>query len=482
MKKTKELTTALVPEAEQPYPIPKNWVWTRLAAGFEEVKEKTIPTGESDLSFIGLEHLQSGGGITGTGASKNVKSTKTMFKAGDVLYGKLRPYLNKHALVNFGGIASTDILIFRPKGVLDSRLLDNYLGLSHVVAYAQSKSKGINLPRVSPQVINNLPVPLPPLPEQQRIAEKLESLLGKIKQAKVLLDEIPGILQNFRLSVLAAACSGRLTEDWRAENPDINATKKISKENESGSVPNDTQLFQIPNNWAWKKVGDICTVITGKTPPTADPKYTESNDLPFITPAAFNMGDRLSYSERYVSDAAVKVAPLIPAKSVLLTSIGATLGKVAFLEVPAVVNQQINALIPRVIEAVYIFRWTCSQSFQEMMWAKSSATTLPIINKSRCEQLPIPVPPLPEQQEIVRRVESLFSKADELEAQYRYAMELIESLLEIILSKAFRGKLVPQDPNDESAFGLLERITFEKEKHETEKVEGTKRKKHKQNV
>jgi len=131
---------------------------------------------------------------------------------------------------------------------------------------------------------------------------------------------------------------------------------------------------------------------------------------------------------------------------------------VVVYEVPAVVNQQINALIPRDIESVYIFRWTCSQSFQETMWAKSSATTLPIINKSRCEQLPVPLPPLPEQQEIVRRVESLFSKADDLEAQYKEAVELIDTLPEIILSKAFRGELMPQDPNDEPASVLLERI------------------------
>jgi type I restriction enzyme S subunit len=75
-----------------------------------------------------------------------------------------------------------------------------------------------------------------------------------------------------------------------------------------------------------------------------------------------------------------------------------------------------------------------------------------------------------EQDEIVRRVESLFNKANDLESQYKEAMELIETLPEIILSKAFRGELVPQDPSDEPAFGLLERITFEKEKHETEKV------------
>jgi type I restriction enzyme, S subunit len=142
-----KLTAALVPEAEQPYPIPENWVWTKLEAAFDEIKEKTVPTADSALSFIGLEHLQSGGGIVRVGDSKDVKSTKTVFHSDDVLYGKLRPYLNKHARVDFEGVASTDILVFRPKGVFASRLLDNYLGLSHVVAYAQSNSKGHICPR-----------------------------------------------------------------------------------------------------------------------------------------------------------------------------------------------------------------------------------------------------------------------------------------------------------------------------------------------
>ena len=80
-------------------------------------------------------------------------------------------------------------------------------------------------------------------------------------------------------------------------------------------------------------------------------------------------------------------------------------------------------------------------------------------------------PPMIEQDEIVRRVESLFSKADDLETRYREARELIETLPEIILSKAFRGKLVPQDPNDELASMILGRITAEKAKHKTERQE-----------
>ena len=104
-----------------------------------------------------------------------------------------------------------------------------------------------------------------------------------------------------------------------------------------------------------------------------------------------------------------------------------------------------------------------------------------IASVTELKKIYFPLPPLLEQQEIVRRVESLFGKADDLEAQYKEAMEQIEVLPEIILSKAFRGQLVPQDPNDEPAIKLLERIADEKTK-EIEKVESTERKKSKQNL
>ena len=232
----------MVPADEQPYPVPEKWVWTRLDRAFNEVKDKTIPTQETNLSFIGLEHLKSGGGIIGIGNSKDVKSTKTVFNTGDVLYGKLRPYLNKHALVNFSGVASTDILVFRSKGILDPRLLDNYLGLLHVVAYAQSNSKGINLPRVSPQVIKSLPVPLPPLPEQHEIVRRVESLFNKSDNLEAQYKEAMGLIETLPEIILSKAFRGELVPQDPGDEPasvlleNIVATRGISENNSTNKI------------------------------------------------------------------------------------------------------------------------------------------------------------------------------------------------------------------------------------------------------
>lgn len=381
------------------------------------------------------------GGIVGTGDSTGVKSTKTVFKAGDVLYGKLRPYLNKHALVNFAGIASTDILVFRPKGVLDKRLLDNYLGLSHVVAYAQSNSKGINLPRLSPQVIKNLPVPLPPLREQQRIAEKLESLLGNIKEAKALLDEIPEILQNFCQTVLAAACSGQLTEDW-PEHSDF-----LSK-------------------YLW----EIATWSSGGTPSRAHPEYY-GGSIPWIKTGELRENIIVDSEEKLTQLGLKKSsAKIFPIGTVLVAMYGATIGRVALLGIDAATNQACAAAIPIAEQVTSRYLFYLLQAEKTALVKKGQGGAQPNISQGLIKEHQILLPPLQEQQEIVRRVECLFSKADDIEMHYKEAMELIEILPEIILSKAFRGELLPQDPNDEPALELLKRIISLKELFEGTKA------------
>jgi type I restriction enzyme S subunit len=154
------ITESLVPEDEQPYDIPENWKWTKLGASFEVANEKWEPSKEDNKIYIGLEDMIKGGGISSTGTTENVKSTKTVFKSGYVLYGKLRPYLNKHSMVNFDGVCSTDILVLRGNELFASKLFDKFLSLPQVIEYASNNSQGINLPRVSPSTFLNMPLPL----------------------------------------------------------------------------------------------------------------------------------------------------------------------------------------------------------------------------------------------------------------------------------------------------------------------------------
>ena len=162
-KKKETLASPFVPAEEQPYPIPENWCWTRLKALVETSKEKTDIFLDNNMRYVGLEHIEKDGGIIGYSSATEVKSLKAVFHVGQILYGKLRPYLNKHDVAGFDGVCSTDILVFNARNCAKNRYVNYFLDQRNFIEYAVSNSKGINLPRVSESVILEVVCPLPPL-------------------------------------------------------------------------------------------------------------------------------------------------------------------------------------------------------------------------------------------------------------------------------------------------------------------------------
>ena len=217
----------LIPKEEQPYEVPENWVWVKLNSIFEQGKEQVQPTGTEN--YIGLEHLLKGGGIAEVGNTEGLKSKKVVFIKGDVLYGKLRPYLNKHAYVDFEGVASTDIIVFRSNCLVLNKLLDMFLGLPYVVQYAIENSNGINLPRVSPKIMEKLPFPLPPLNEQKRIADKVDNLLSNLENEQELVLEVEEKLNLLKQSILNKAFRGELGTNDPNDEHAIELLKEVLK-------------------------------------------------------------------------------------------------------------------------------------------------------------------------------------------------------------------------------------------------------------
>jgi type I restriction enzyme, S subunit len=217
----------LIPEEEQPYEVPKNWVWVKTGAIFEQIKEQVLPVGNE--TYVGLEHLIKGGGISHTELAKDIKSKKVVFKKEDVLYGKLRPYLNKHAIVNFDGVASTDILVFRTEHKYLNQLLDYYLGLPSTIDYAVSNSNGINLPRVSPKKMNVLPFPLPPKNEWERIVKILDKILNNLIEEQTLIEKLEAKLDSLKNSILYKAFRGELGTNDSTDEHAIELLKEVLK-------------------------------------------------------------------------------------------------------------------------------------------------------------------------------------------------------------------------------------------------------------
>ena len=130
--------------------LPEGWVLAKLGEITAPSSEKVEPSEQPNAPYLSLEHIEAGTGrILAYGRGSDVHSTKAVFRAGDVLYGKLRPYLNKVCIPEFDGICSTDLLVFPRRGSLDNRLLKWFLSQRHVVEYANHHSAGVQLPRIS---------------------------------------------------------------------------------------------------------------------------------------------------------------------------------------------------------------------------------------------------------------------------------------------------------------------------------------------
>ena len=401
------------------------------------------------------------------------KSTKNRFAAGDVLYGKLRPYLNKVVFADADGYCTTEIVPIKASEAVKSRYLFHWLKSATFIDYVTSVSHGLNMPRLGTDAGKQAPFVLAPLPEQTRIADKLDAVLARVDACRDRLDRVPGILKRFRQSVLAAATSGKLTEDWRAEQG-----ARMQPQAESGNVardaaelryhvtttPDSAALHPGYEGWTYERAADVCTKVqSGGTPKEG---FVDVG-IPFLK--VYNIVNQqvaFDYKPQYI-DTSIHSGSMSKSQvqpgDVLMNIVGPPLGKVAIVpDTHAAwnINQAITLFRPsKRITTGWLYCILCGgENIAEIVHETRGSAGQTNISLSQCRDFVFPVPPMKEQTEIIRRVESLFAYADRLEARYKTARAQVEKLTPALLAKAFRGELVPQDPNDEPAAVLLARI------------------------
>lgn len=375
-----------------------------------------------------------------------VKKAYTHFENDDVIFAKVTPCFEngKAALVaglpNGAGAGSSEFHVLRRRdaGISPSYLLAVIKSAQFLREGEENMTGAIGLRRVPRAFVENFPVRLPPEAEQKRIAQKLDALLAQVDTFKARIDAIPALLKRFRQSVINHGVSGSLALDQHASF--------------------DT------TTWRNMRAEDVCTKVqSGGTPKEG---FT-TEGIPFLK--VYNIVDGIiefEYRPQYIAadihQGSCRKSITIPG-DVLMNIVGPPLGKIAV--VPQGVdewniNQAITLFRPSEsissawIHLVLLEGTNIRRVSQE---TKGSAGQVNI-SLSQCRDFVFPVPPTQIQDEIVRRVEQLFAYADQLEAKVAAAQQRIDALTQSLLAKAFRGELVPQDPSDEPASVLLDRI------------------------
>jgi type I restriction enzyme S subunit len=349
---------------------------------------------------------------------------------------------------------NSSILVVRPNDeLLLDRYLFHYLRGPQFQEIAHERITGSAIPHLFQKDIKKLRAVVPPANEQRRIVTELEKLLGKVDACQQRLARIPVLLKRFRQSVLAAASSGRLTAVWREENPGASVAASLWAKATASDNGND-----LPLAWVACRVGDVMRLKNGFAFKSTD--YTDSG-VPLVRISNIQDGN--------VSlDESAKLPPekanwnfAVEKGDLLVAMSGATTGKFGVYDGDerCMQNQRVgNIKILDLNEVLLGYRNIYLQSLKRRIEEEAYGGAQPNISPAKIEALPFACPPLAEQHEIVRRVERLFALADQIEARYTKAKAHVEKLTQSILAKAFRGELVAQDPNDESAESLLRRI------------------------
>jgi len=388
----------------------------------------------------------------------------------------------------------TGKLVFYSDSLLSQSLFLHYFtNISYIL---EKSGKGCGVQNISATEIENLEFPFPPLNEQKRIVAKLDAIIPRIDSLKARMDKIPALIKRFRQSVLTAAVTGKLTEKWReahleVESSDLllekieNERKSLKRKHKTGySFKTDSHIDEryisitLPKSWEKTNIDLVSLYIVDC--PHSTPKWADSGHICLRTTNF--LSNKLNLSEvRYVSKDTYKkrIERLKPEKGdVLYSREGGILGIACILDSDEDVCLGQRMMMFRTSKNIiteYFSFYLNSPIILQHVKNLIGGSAAPHINIRDIKKYPFPLPPLEEQKEIVRQVDNLFALSDKLEFHYQNAKARIDKLSQSVLAKAFRGELVPQDPNDEPAEKLLERIMAEKAKME-EALKGAKKK------
>lgn len=454
--------------------------WTEVT--FEDVVEvnprKSIDLSADDLvTFVPMAAVDE---VSGTIARpverplRDVSKGFTQFAENDVIFAKITPSMENGksavaaGLVNGIGFGSTEFHVFRSNGAVLPEFLWRFVRQEEFRDNAQRVMSGaVGQQRVPAEYLKAHPLPLPPFTEQKRIVAKISTLTARTTRARIALDRIPALVAKYKQRTLEFAFSGRLTSDWRQENAGLGPVtgrdrSAIRAKLALAGADDFEPPFAVPANWRWLALPELGDMDRGKS------RHRPRNDrrlfggpYPFVQTGDVRAADRYltTFDETY-SKFGLAQSRLWPVGTVCIT-IAANIAETTILGIEACFPDSIVGFLadPDKVSPDYVEFFI--RTVRDDLSAFAPATAQKNINLGVLAAVRLPVPPPAEQAEIIRRIEAAFAWLDRVSDDHASASRLLSRLDSAIFIKAFRGELVPPDPNDESADALLKRVKLQ---------------------
>ncbi|MBD2318171.1 restriction endonuclease subunit S [Phormidium tenue] len=458
-----------------------------------------------EISFVPMSSVDGINGRIQTHEVKRLGELRkgyTHFTDGDVIFAKISPCMENGKvavakdLVNSIACGSTEFHVLRSQGAVLPEYLYRFLRQERYLYNAAHNMTGVVGQRRLPKdFLLDTEFRIPPLNEQRRIVEKVEALMVRSRRAKEALDAIPKLIEQFRQSVLAAAFRGDLTADWREQNPNIEPAsvllERIRKERElfnqstkdkllfSSEIDEQgLQISDIPESWETVRSKELFSFVTSGSRGWA--KYYSEKGSIFIRMGNLNRQTiklDLDSIQRVQLPEGIEGTRTKVKENDILISITADCGMIGLVPASfpeAYVNQHVALARPVNYICPQYLAWYLASSeggVKQFRDLQRGATKVGLV-LGDIQSLLIPLPSLQEQIKIVEMIDIVFNRIEYIESEYINLAKNLDTLNQSILSKAFKGELVEQDPNDEPASVLLERIQKEREK-EKAKVKQT---------
>lgn len=476
---------------EESWELPSSWCWAKIDR-VAPVNPSTTFDGlpdDAELPFIPMAAVAEETGLIDLSARRPVSAVAkgyVRFQQGDVLFAKITPCMENGkvapvpSLAEHFGAGSTEFHVLRPLAV-EQRYLWYWLvsrRFRHIAQRNMSGSAGQL--RVPTAFVRDSLIPLAPTAEQGRIVERIDSLFAEIAEGEAALEDARKGLETFRRTLLKAAVTGELTRDWRDNNQpnetghgllarikaECGATPKLARgKKAAASPPLDTSdLPELPEGWAWARLGQLLSHLTSGSRDWAE--YYDKGSKVFVMaqnvrPGRFNH----AYTKHVDPPNHLKDVERsrIQRDDLLITIVGANTGdlcRVDFNATDYFVCQSVALMRPALAELseyleIYLI---APDSGRRDMQKVIYGAGRPHLSFDQIEALPIPLPPPAEMLEILRRTSELLGAYSDtlmmLEAETADAARLRQA----ILKSAFEGTLVPQNPADEPASTILERL------------------------